>query len=102
MRSRWARARLDGITLIICVPSCLTLPGHPHGLLTVVLRPGFGPADVMTVAELAPGRRRGGAPGPDDHRRTDRPSGDRLAGRHSRHHRLPARRATHRSSAAAR
>ncbi|MEV6297289.1 hypothetical protein AB0M41_44520 [Streptomyces sp. NPDC051896] len=48
MRSRWAHARLGGITLIICVPSCLALPGLPNGLLTVVLQPGFGLAGLMT------------------------------------------------------
>ncbi|MGW0208137.1 hypothetical protein ACWDZ8_20770 [Streptomyces sp. NPDC003233] len=48
MSSRWARARLGGITLIICVPSRPALPGLPRGLLTVVLLPGFDLACVMT------------------------------------------------------
>ncbi|MEU8467995.1 MFS transporter [Streptomyces sp. NPDC029006] len=68
--SRWARARVGGITLLISAVACLALPGAPRGPLTVLLLLlGFGMCGVMTsiavttVAELAPVRRRGGALG---------------------------------------
>jgi MFS family permease len=68
--SRWARARVGGITLIISALGCLALPGFTRGPGTVVLLlVAFGIAGVMTniavttVAELAPQRRRGGALG---------------------------------------
>ncbi|MDX2648109.1 MFS transporter [Streptomyces sp. PA03-1a] len=68
--SRWARARVGGITLIVSALGCLALPGAPRGPLTVLLLLlGFGICGVMTsiavttVAELAPEGRRGGALG---------------------------------------
>jgi MFS family permease len=68
--SRWARARVGGITLIVAAAGCLALAGGRRGPLTVLLLIiGFGICGVMasiavtTVAELAPAERRGGALG---------------------------------------
>uniref|UniRef100_UPI000B264C91 MFS transporter n=1 Tax=Peterkaempfera griseoplana TaxID=66896 RepID=UPI000B264C91 len=68
--SRWARARVGGITLIVCALACLALPGRPRGPVAVLLLlVGFGLCGVMSsisvtsVAELVPARRRGGALG---------------------------------------
>ncbi|MGW7402156.1 MFS transporter [Streptomyces sp. NPDC054833] len=68
--SRWARARVGGITLLVSGVACLALPGAPRGPLTVLLLLlAFGICGVMTsiavttVAELAPEHRRGGALG---------------------------------------
>ncbi|MEU7905006.1 MFS transporter [Actinoplanes sp. NPDC049118] len=68
--SRWARARVGGITLIVAAAGCLALAGGERGPLTVLfLILGFGICGVMasiavtTVAELAPAERRGGALG---------------------------------------
>ncbi|MGD1225695.1 MFS transporter [Streptomyces krungchingensis] len=68
--SRWARARVGGITLIVCALCCLGLSQPVGGALAVVLLiVGFGLPGLMvsvavtSVAELVPGRRRGGALG---------------------------------------
>ncbi|MGW2727881.1 MFS transporter [Streptomyces sp. NPDC001494] len=68
--SRWARARVGGITLIACALCCLGLSQLAGGALAVVLLiVGFGLPGLMvsvavtSVAELVPGRRRGGALG---------------------------------------
>ena len=68
--SRWARARVGGITLIVSALACLALPLPGRGPVTVLLLvTGFGLCGVMgsiavtSIAELAPGRRRGGALG---------------------------------------
>lgn len=68
--SRWARARVGGITLIVSAAGCLALTASHGGPLTVLLLiAGFGICGVMasiavtTVAELAPAERRGGALG---------------------------------------
>ncbi|MFI7413835.1 MFS transporter [Streptomyces sp. NPDC049627] len=68
--SRWARARVGGITLIACALCCLGLSQLAGGALAVVLLiVGFGlpglmvSVSVTSVAELVPGRRRGGALG---------------------------------------
>ncbi|MGW7378738.1 MFS transporter [Streptomyces sp. NPDC054794] len=68
--SRWARARVGGITLIGGALSCLALPVAQPGPVTVLLLViTFGLCGVMTniavtsIAELAPEQRRGGALG---------------------------------------
>ncbi|GID95453.1 MFS transporter [Amorphoplanes digitatis] len=68
--SRWARARVGGITLILAAAGCLALAGGRRGPLTVMLLVlGFGICGVMasiavtTVAEVTPAERRGGALG---------------------------------------
>ncbi|GLW30937.1 MFS transporter [Actinoplanes regularis] len=68
--SRWARARVGGITLLLAAVGCLALSGGQHGPVTVLLLVlGFGICGVMTsiavttVAELAPAERRGGSLG---------------------------------------
>ncbi|WP_431961022.1 MFS transporter [Actinacidiphila sp. bgisy160] len=68
--SRWARARVGGITLIACALCCLGLSQLAGGAFAVVLLlAGFGLPGLMvsvavtSVAELVPGRRRGGALG---------------------------------------
>ena len=68
--SRWARARVGGITLVVCGLACVALPGFERGPVAVALLVvGFGLCGVMgsiaatTIAELVPGRRRGGALG---------------------------------------
>ncbi|MBV1855174.1 MFS transporter [Catellatospora tritici] len=68
--SRWARARVGGITLLASAAGCLALGLGQGGPLTVLLLiAGFGICGVMvtiavtTVAEIAPAARRGGALG---------------------------------------
>ncbi|MEU8080038.1 MFS transporter [Catellatospora citrea] len=68
--SRWARARVGGITLLVSAVGCLALAAGQGGPLTVLLLiAGFGICGVMatiavtTVAEIAPAARRGGALG---------------------------------------
>lgn len=68
--SRWARARVGGITLIVSAAGCVALTAGQGGPLTVLLLiAGFGICGVMasiaitTVAEIAPAGRRGGALG---------------------------------------
>lgn len=68
--SRWARARVGGITLLLSAAGCLALSAGRGGPLTVLLLvAGFGICGVMvtiavtTVAEIAPAARRGGALG---------------------------------------
>lgn len=68
--SRWARARVGGITLLLSAAGCLALTAGQGGPLTVLLLiAGFGICGVMatiavtTVAEIAPAERRGGALG---------------------------------------
>ncbi|GAB4052607.1 MFS transporter [Catellatospora paridis] len=68
--SRWARARVGGITLLLSAAGCLALALGSGGPLTVLLLvAGFGICGVMatiavtTVAEIAPAARRGGALG---------------------------------------
>lgn len=68
--SRWARARVGGITLLLSAAGCLALTAGQGGPLTVLLLiAGFGICGVMatiavtTVAEIAPAARRGGALG---------------------------------------
>ncbi|RZU53754.1 sugar phosphate permease [Krasilnikovia cinnamomea] len=68
--SRWARARVGGITLILAAAGCLALAGGQRGPLTVLFMVlAFGICGVMasiavtTVAEFAPPGRRGGALG---------------------------------------
>jgi MFS family permease len=68
--SRWARARVGGITLLFSAVGCLFLSLAHGGPLTVLLLiAGFGICGVMvtiavtTVAEIAPAARRGGALG---------------------------------------
>jgi MFS family permease len=68
--SRWARARVGGITLLFSAAGCLFLSLAHGGPLTVLLLiAGFGICGVMvtiavtTVAEIAPAARRGGALG---------------------------------------
>ncbi|MET8100381.1 MFS transporter [Streptomyces sp. NPDC005236] len=68
--SRWARARVGGITLVVSAVACLLLPSAPRGPVTVsLLVLGFGICGVMagvavtTVAEIVPEGRRGGALG---------------------------------------
>ncbi|BFU43841.1 MFS transporter [Krasilnikovia sp. MM14-A1004] len=68
--SRWARARVGGVVLVVSSVGCLALAAAqraPLALLLLIL--GFGLCTVMatiavtTVAELAPAGRRGGALG---------------------------------------
>lgn len=68
--SRWARARVGGIALLVSALGCVSLALSGRGSLAVLLLlAGFGLCGVMvsiavtTVAELVPGRRRGGALG---------------------------------------
>jgi MFS family permease len=68
--SRWARARVGGILQIVGALGCLALAGVSRGPVAVALLVvGFGLCGVMsnmamvTVAEIAPGGRRGGALG---------------------------------------
>ncbi|WP_230686897.1 MFS transporter [Catellatospora vulcania] len=68
--SRWARARVGGITLLVSAAGCAALAAGQGGPLTVLLLiAGFGICGVMatiavtTVAEIVPAGRRGGALG---------------------------------------
>jgi MFS family permease len=68
--SRWARARVGGISLLVSALGCGTLSQVARGPVTVLLLlVGFGLCGAMsavavtTVAELVPARRRGGALG---------------------------------------
>ncbi|WP_369249186.1 MFS transporter [Streptomyces sp. R41] len=68
--SRWARARVGGITLLASALGCATLSQATRGpIIVLLLLVGFGLCGAMstiavtTVAELVPARRRGGALG---------------------------------------